>query len=143
MRGLRWWMRIVGVFYLLLAIRLLPVINAGQFAAGLRNFTASPNSTEFKAIVDWMFTFGLDLGVVGALLLIAARDPLKNLILVQLVIAQEALRGVVADLWFISRGWVVTSFYVGFIIVHLLIIGTGLAVYPRRAAARPPAATVP
>ena len=39
----------------------------------------------------------------------------------------EAIRGILADLYLISRGIYSTAFYVGFIGLHLVVIGTAIA----------------
>ncbi len=126
MNGLTWWMRFVGAFYLLLGIGFIPFINEARLPLMLPTFTASPNTVEYKALIDWTFVFGLDLLVIGAVLIYGARNPLKNVILVWLVIWLEAIRGILDDIYYISRGYVSVPFYVGFIVVHAIIIVTGI-----------------
>ena len=128
MNRLKWWMRVVGVFYLILGIGFVPFINEARLPLMLPTFSAQPNSVEYKALIDWTFVFGLDLLVIGAVLIYASRDPLKNVILSQTVILLELVRGVLDDIYYSSRGYVSVGFYVGFIITHLIIIVTGIVI---------------
>jgi len=127
MNKLKWWFRIVGAFYLLLGIGFFPPINEARLPFMLP-MDAGPDTIAYKALIDWMLTFGLDLLVTGAFLLYASRNPLKHLNLVWLLIWLEAIRGIVDDIYYISRGYASVPFYIGFIVVHLIIIATGIAV---------------
>ena len=82
--------------------------------------------TGYKSPIDWTFIFGIDLLVLGAVLIYAARNPLKNTMLVWLVIWLEAIRGILADIYDIWRGYVFVLFYLGFIVVYGIIIVTGI-----------------
>jgi len=126
MKRLQWWMRIVGGFYVLLGLGFVPFINEARLPFMIPAFAATPDTVEFKALIDWMFTFGLDLLVTGGVLVYAARDPLRHSILVQLLIALEVVRGVLDDIYYVSRGYAPAGFYVGFVAVHLIIIVTGV-----------------
>jgi len=70
--------------------------------------------------------FGLDMIVVGGFLLYASRDPLKHLWLVWLIVALEIVRGILDDLYMIAVGYS-APFMVGFIVLHLIIIATGVS----------------
>jgi|GEM_PF-307998 len=125
MAKLKWWMRVVGVLYLILGIGFIPPLNELR----MRSFvpiTAGPETIEYKALIDWTFVFGLDLMVIGAMLIYASGKPLRNIILVQTVIALEFVRGVLDDIYYIFRGYASVPFYIGFIVVHLIIIVTGI-----------------
>ncbi|HEX8600850.1 MAG TPA: BphX family protein [Chloroflexia bacterium] len=122
---LKWWMRIVGVFYVILGIGFIPPLNELRIRS-LVPITAGPETIEYKALIDWTFVFGLDLLVIGAMLLYGARHPLRNIILVQTVVLLELIRGVLDDIYYISRGYASAPIYVGFIVVHLVIIVTGV-----------------
>lgn len=68
-------------------------------------------------------------------LLRASRDPLKHVSIVWQVVALEAVRGVLDDIYMIARGYA-APVYAGFIVLHLIIIATGIACV-RRAQAGP------
>lgn len=133
MTPLRRWMYVVGAIYLLMGTRLLPWINGAMIESGLGDVAApgidlQAGSSFFYFAIDWMGVLGLDLLVLGVALLYAARsDPDRHRILVHVVIWQEAIRGVLADVWVISRPYTAAGFYLGFIVLHLVIIGTGVA----------------
>lgn len=122
---LKWWMRIVGVFYIILGIGFIPPLNELRIRS-LVPITAGPETIEYKALIDWTFVFGLDLLVIGAMLVYGSRHPLRNIILAQTVVLLELIRGVLDDIYYISRGYVFVPFYIGFIVVHLIIIVTGV-----------------
>jgi hypothetical protein len=133
---MRRWMRAVGSFYLVLGLRLLPPINGPMIeAAGVETvYTGgdlAPGTAAYSFVLDWMGTFGLSLLPLGAILLVAARAPNRNRLLVHLVIWHELAAGVVADAWYLSRGNVSTGFYLGFIALHLLIVATAVRVLRR------------
>ena len=130
-RALRRWMIGVGILYLALGVRLLPWINGAMIeAAGVGTvYTGDglePGTTAFAYLLDWMGTFGLDRLALGVVLLMAARDPVRNRVLAWAVIAVELGAGVLADAWFIGRDYIPDGFYLAFIVVHLVVIGTGV-----------------
>lgn len=135
MTRLAWWMRIVGAFYLVLGAGFFPPVNQARLSFMIPGFDATPESIAYKAFIDWTLVFGLDLLVIGAVLLYAAREPLRNRILVWLVVWLEGVRGVLDDLYYISRGYASAPFYIGFIAVHLVIISTGVLLVRRASSA--------
>lgn len=132
-RGLGRWMRIVGGFYVLLGVGFVPAVNEARFEAFLPSFDAPRDSVAFAALIDWTFVFGIDTAVIGVVLLWASREAHRHLILVWLVVALELTRGVAWDVYYLTRDYVeAVGLYVGFIVVHLLIVGSGV-VLARRA----------
>jgi len=137
MKKLQWWMRIVGVFYLLLflssAIVKLPFRTLfdsvlAQAAAGDR---------VAMMLIDTWVMFGLEVGVIGAALLIASRIPGSARVLVWTVLGLELVRGIIDDIYMIARGYEVTV-YVVWIIIHTVIIITGvMALRAHRSATEP------
>ena len=137
--ALRTWMRVVGAFYILLGVRLLPWFNApmverfGDLASP--GVVLEPGTPVFSFVIDWMATFGLDLVVLGVVLMLAARRAWDHRILAYVVIGQEAVRGILADVWFAARPFNSTSFYLGFLVVHAAVIATGVWALRRAAGA--------
>lgn len=130
-RRLRRWMIVVGVIYLGMGLRLLPWINGAMIEAGLGDIAAPgidlvPGTVFFEFAVDWMGVFGLDLVVLGAVLLVAARKPHEHRILVHVVIWQELIRGILADGWLMTRSYASVGFYLGFILFHSIVVLTGV-----------------
>lgn len=146
-RPLQRWMTAVGIFYLVLGLRLLPWINGPMIESS--GDLASPGvdlvagTPAFSFLLDWMATFGLDLVVLGAVLVAAARNAHDHRILAYVVIGQEAVRGVLADLWFAARPFNSAAFYLTFLVVHLLVIVTGVRCLRRAAAATRAATAMP
>lgn len=144
---LRRWMTVVGAIYVLMGLRLLPWINGAMIEAGLGDAAAPgidivSGTAFFEFAVDWMGILGLDLIVLGGVLLYAARtDPVRHRLLVVVVVWQEAIRGVAADVWIMNRDYASVGFYVGFILFHLVLIVTGLRVLQTTRAARVEATT--
>ena len=128
MRLLQWWMRLVGVFYLFHAGLLLP------FGTGPGT---GPESVPFnqqyaQRMEDWQFFFGLEVGVLGVVLLYASARPRENMILVWLVVIQEAIRGVLGMGYYIGRGAPV-YYYAPLLLAHLLVAVSGVD-FARRSA---------
>ena len=126
MLKLKWWMRIVGAFYLFLSfaaiVLRLPIQVEGpkgtlaQAAAGvpLANFA-----------VDTWVTYGLDLLVIGAALLVTSRKPDRAKVLIWTVLGLELVRGIGTDVYKIIRGYELSGELI-WIAIHSVIIFTGL-----------------
>lgn len=118
-------MRIVGTFYLLLfvvgALFKLPV-NMTLSQAGI---TLDPGNFVHRFLVDVSVMFTLELGVIGSALWFASGQLYQNRILVWTVLGLEPVRGIVDDIYMLTRGYQ-TAFYVGWIVIHSMIILTGL-----------------
>ncbi|HEY66311.1 MAG TPA: BphX family protein [Caldilineae bacterium] len=122
----QWWFRIVSVIYLFLGISWAPPIHANWMVGGMPGFDAPIGGVAYRGLLDYTFIFGLELLVMGAFLLYASRQPGHYLWFVWLIVALEIVRGILGDVYMIVNGYE-TAFYIGFIILHLLIIGTGIA----------------
>ena len=125
MGSLRWWMRIIGVFYLVqatiaaivrLPIRVLAPAGTLETARG-----ADPVA---RLLVDTWILFGLEIAVVGGALILGSRAPERARPLVWLVLALELFRGIAHDLHMIGRGYDPPPFIV-WVVIHLVIITTG------------------
>jgi hypothetical protein len=62
-------MRIVGGLNLLLGLGFIPFVNERRLGIILPALEAGPDTIVYRALIDWMFLFGLDIVVVGAALL--------------------------------------------------------------------------
>ncbi len=131
MKRLKNWFRVVGVIYVLLGVGFIPFINATRLEMMLPGFDAPVGGVAYRGLLDFTFMFGLDLLVTGGFLLFASRDPLRYVPLVWLIVALEIVRGILDDVYMIVRGYA-APFYIGFIILHLIIIITGI-VFSRQA----------
>lgn len=131
MTQLKWWMRVVGGFYLFLAVMSLPSIRANGFLSMFPELADQQTTLAFELLIDAWVMFGLELGVIGVMLIVASRAPFQALSLIYTVIGLEVVRGIVDDIYMIMRGYSV-GFYIGFITVHLLIIVTGLVFSQQR-----------
>lgn len=132
-RGLSRWMRAVGLFYVVLGLGFVPPLNEARFEAFLPAFDAPRDSVAFRALIDWTFVFGLETAVIGVVLVVAARAPARHVVIVWTVVLLELTRGAGWDLYYLSRGYTSVGFYVAFVVLHLVIAGSG-AWLARRAA---------
>jgi len=121
MKTLKWWMRIVGSFYILLfilaSILQIPpkaILSGGGIEFQNTNFT-------HRLLVDTWVMFGLELGVIGAALWFASRNPVQHRFFVKVVIGLEVVRGIIDDIYMLIRGYD-PVFYIGWIVVHTIII---------------------
>ena len=123
-----WWLRVVGVFYLLqfvaMAFVRAPIRSFGPNGALARADAGDPLA-EF--LVDTWFTFGLEVGAVGLCLLIATRHRALAPGVTWTVIAIEITRGILNDVYMIARGIQVPGYLV-WIVIHSVVLVTGLRV---------------
>ncbi len=125
MNRLKWWFRLVGALYILLGVGFIPALNAARLPLMLPGFDAPIGGTAYRGLLDFTLMFGLDLLVTGAYMLYASRDPGKHLSIVWLVVALEIVRGILDDIYMLIQGYA-APFYIGFIVLHLVIIVTGV-----------------
>lgn len=125
MTRLKWWMRIVGVLYLFLfvaaAILRLPIQAEGPPGI-LDSATAGDPTARF--VVDTWVVLGLELGVLGAALVISARTPGRAFVLVWTVLGGEMVWGIGSDIYKLFRGYDPTV-PVAWMLIHSVIIVTG------------------
>lgn len=127
MDKLKWWFRIVGAFYLLLTLMNVYFLFFGGGSQMLTDTLPAPMNADplaGQAFADAWLVFVFELGVLGAMALVASRDPAKNRIMAWVIIWAELFRGAVADAIWIARGYSVS--YYAFIAIHLVIIATGV-----------------
>jgi hypothetical protein len=133
MTKLKWWFRIYGAFYLLLAVLNLygTFVDSSFFAQALP-FPAEQNVVR-AFVVGWS-PFAFEILGIATFLLWASRDPLKYLGAVWLLVWLEFLHGVVDDLYLIANGFSAGE-YIPFIVIHFIIIVTGV-MFARQASAK-------
>lgn len=124
MKKLTWWFRIVGAFYMLLAIVNMYAVFVDQtyFASSI---PFDWPSSAVQAFVDGWSPFAFEVLGIGTFCLWASRKPQKFIGAVWLLVWLELLHGVFDDLYLIWRGYSAVG-YIAFIVVHLVIIGTGI-----------------
>ena len=123
---LTWWMRLVGVFYLLQFV-MMAFVRAPIRTFGPDGALAQADAGEPVAsfLVDTWLTFGLEVGAIGVALLVAARHPSQARGVVWTVLGIELMRGIVLDTYMIARG-IEVSGYAIWIVIHSVVIVTGL-----------------
>jgi hypothetical protein len=127
MNKLKWWFRVIGAFYLLLTAMNLSALFLGSGQMFADTLPAPMNTDAFavQAFGDAWLVFVFELGVLGAMALVAAREPARNRIMAWTIIWAEVFRGIVADAIWITRGYAVASYAI-FIVIHLIIIVSGV-----------------
>jgi hypothetical protein len=122
---LKWWLRVVGVFYLVqfvaVAIAKSPISVEGP--PGLLNRAAHGDPTA-RFVIDTWITLGVYLGVLGVALLVASRRPGQAHILVWTLVGINAA-GILIDMYKITRGYGLASPVI-WTPLHLAIIATGI-----------------
>lgn len=126
---LRWWMRVVGGVYLLkfVAVALVRAPIRSQAPQGLA--LAAEGDPIARFLVDTWVIFGLEMAALGAALLIASRVPAQARALGFAILGVE-VSGIVADVYQIARGHAL-DVPATWIVIHLLIIVTGLVALRR------------
>lgn len=125
MKKLTWWFRIVGGFYLLLAVMNMygTFVNPAFFA---QNFPFPAEPAVVKAFVIGWSPFAFEILGLATFMLLASRDASRYVGAVWLIIWLELLHGVVDDVYLIANGFNAGE-YIPFIVIHVIIIVTGIA----------------
>lgn len=126
MKSIKWWFRIVGVFYLLLAMMNLYFVLIDQsLIATSTTFPFPETSDTIQAFIDGWSPFAFEIFGLATFMLWASRNPSRYLGAVWLIVWLELMHGVLDDIYLISRGYDPVSYTI-FIIIHLIIIITGI-----------------
>lgn len=124
MKPLKWWMRIVGTFYVVLfvvgSIVKLPV----KMTLEQAGIAYDPGNFTHMFLADTWVMFTLEVAVIGVMLWVASRNPLENRILVYTLFGIELVRGIVDDIYMLTRPYE-PGFYIGWIVLHSVIIISG------------------
>lgn len=125
MKGLVWWLRIVGAFYVIqffmIAFAKAPIRGFGP--SGVLELEAGGDPAA-RFLVDTWTGFGLETLAIGAALLVASRFAHMARALVWTVIAIEFAKGILFDIYMLVRGYELAGF-LGWIVIHSIIIVTG------------------
>lgn len=126
MKKLTWWFRIVGAFYLLLALMNMYFVLIDPNAIGSMTAFPFPTTADtVQAFIDGWSPFAFEILGIATFMLWASRNPRRYLGAVWLLVWLELLHGVADDIYLIARGYD-TGGYIAFIVIHLLIIVTGV-----------------
>lgn len=122
MNKLKWWLRIVGGFYLLLGVAGLgywitaPEAYAETYAATLPS-AYSGDPLAVTAVVDRDFFVMFEWLVLGILMFVAARDPARARFFIGAMVALELFQYVPVNLIWMTRGY---PNVVPYLILHLI-----------------------
>lgn len=126
MKKLTWWFRIVGGFYLLLALmNLYFVLLNPSFAGEMMVFPFPTTHDTIMAFVDGWSPFAFEVFGIATFMLWASFNPRRYLGAVWLLVWLEFTHGVLDDIYLIWRGYDMVGYLV-FIAIHLAIIVTGV-----------------
>ena len=122
---LKWWMRIVGMFYLLMFVVNvffhLPIKEEGPKGALALADAGDPLA---RFVVDTWFTLGMEFFVLGAALLSASGAGLKAKPLVLTIFGIQIFEGIVVDIYKIARGNEFNA-PIAWIVINTVILLTG------------------
>jgi hypothetical protein len=125
MKKLQWWFRIVGVWYLLLGLMNIYMMFLGNQAYFAQSMPFPADEWAIRAFVDGWSPFLFEMFGIAIFALWASRNPGKYVSAALLIIWLEFTHGILDDIFLIVRGYDAAG-YIGFIVIHLIIIGTGL-----------------
>lgn len=137
MKKLQWWFRAIGVWYLLLGLMNIYMMFLGdtQYLIDMLPFPA--NEWAVRAFVDGWSPFLFEMFGIALFALWASRSPGKYISAALLLVWLEFTHGVLDDVFLITRGYAAGS-YIAFIVIHFIIIVTGI-VFSRQAQTAIPA----
>lgn len=125
MKKLQWWFRIVGVWYLLLGLMNIYMMFLGSQEYLAQNIPFPADEWAIRAFVDGWSPFLFEMFGIATFALWASRSPGKHISAALLLVWLEFTHGVLDDIFLIARGYDAAG-YIGFIVIHLIIIVTGL-----------------
>lgn len=125
MKKLQWWFRIVGVWYLLLGLMNIYMMFLGGQEYLAQNIPFPTDQWAIRAFVDGWSPFLFEMFGIATFALWASRSPGKHISATLLLVWLEFTHGVLDDIFLIARGYDAAG-YIGFIVIHLIIIVTGL-----------------
>ncbi len=103
--------------------------------------TYQPSYFVHMFLADTWVMFTLEVAVIGVMLWVASSNPYQNRILVYTLFGIEIVRGIVDDIYMLTRGYE-PGLYIGWIVLHSIIILTGWWAL-RRAQAQPESTATP
>jgi hypothetical protein len=129
MNKLKWWLRIVGGFYALLALMNMNLVLFNPSAVSMMlgptlPFVVTADTT--MAFVDGWSPFAFVTLGIATFMFWALRNPRRYLGAVWLLVWLQLLHGVVTDIYLIVRGYSAVAFF-SFIVVWIIIIVTGVS----------------
>lgn len=138
MHGLRWWMRAVGAVYLLQAV-VAAVVHLPVYVLGPPGTLEAAEAGDLTALllIDTWVLFGLEVATVGVALFVASFRAADPRVFVWVVLALELFRGIGHDVYMLARGYPATGLVV-WIVIHVVIIGSGLLLLRGRPVAASP-----
>ncbi|MBP9503063.1 MAG: BphX family protein [Candidatus Promineofilum sp.] len=139
MKKLTWWFRFVGVWYLLLFLMNTWMMFLGDPETLRSNIPFPADEWVIRAFVDGWSPFFFEMLGIATFAFWASRNSGKHISAAQLIIWLEFMHGIVDDIYLIIRGYSAGG-YIAFIVIHLIVIGTGLWAIRK---ARAEAATLP
>lgn len=126
MKKLVWWFRIVGAFYLLLALmNMYFVLINPAFAGEMTTFPFPTTNDTLMAFVDGWSPFAFEILGIATFMLWASFNPRRYLGAAWLLVWLEFTHGVLDDIYLIARGYDAVGYSI-FIVIHLIIIVTGV-----------------
>lgn len=133
MEKLQWWFRVLGVWYLLLFLMNIYMMFLGDKQYLMDNIPFPTDEWAIRAFVDGWSPFLFEMFGIGTFALWASRTPAKHINTAILLVWLEFTHGVLDDIFLIARGYDAAG-YIAFIVIHLVIITTGL-LFARQTAA--------
>lgn len=123
MNKLKWWLRIVGGWYLLLGLAglMLSLFNPEMYAGGLPS-AQKGDALAVAASLDMNFAVMLVFIVLSVMMFIASRDPARARFFIGAMVALEFFAYAVVNVIWTFRGWENT---IPILILHLIFGGSG------------------
>ena len=123
MKKLKWWLWIVGGWYLLLGSSglIISFVKPELYASGLPSAYAG-NESALTASLDMNFVVMLVFVVLAVMMFIASRDPASARFFIMAMVSMEFFAYAVVNVIWMLRGW---ENVLPYLILHLLFGITG------------------
>ncbi|GIK59059.1 MAG: BphX family protein [Chloroflexi bacterium] len=115
----------MGVWYLLLVLMNIYMMFLGDTQYLVDQLPFPADEWAVRAFVDGWSPFLFEMAGIATFALWASRKPAKYASAAILLIWLEITHGVLDDIFLIARGYDASG-YIAFIVIHLIIIATGV-----------------
>ena len=122
--GLRWWMRVMGLLYVLVGLSAF-LLQEQLLHLAFPRIDAATHGDSYLALRTTLTVWGSYVGLIGGAVLVGSRNPLRHVGLAWLVIATEA-SGALGDVWLSTLDHVNAAVTVPGIPFHLITIALGV-----------------
>ena len=133
MNKLKWWLRIVGAWYLLFGMMDVYALFDPELVASY--YGTITEELAIRVLAETTLLVGLGMTVLGVMMFVAARDPGRARFFILTVAMLELFQFVLYDVVVLQSGSLPASIVIPILVIHLIFGVTGI-IFLRQTAAQ-------